>query len=136
MTLGTALGLAAGSLRRDVMRSILTTLGITVGIAAVMCTVALGEGSAGQVRRQLLEMGDSFVWIEAGGRNIGGVRTGAGASPTLVPGDRKAIAEGVPAVTACTAQADTPCDDACTFKGTVASRRDSPAGASRRRPPW
>jgi len=74
------------------MRSALTTLGIAVGIAAVMCTVALGEGSSEQVQRQLLEMGDNFVWIEAGGRNVGGVRTGTGAPATLVAEDMRGFA--------------------------------------------
>jgi putative ABC transport system permease protein len=106
MTVVTALRLAIAALRRNVLRSVLTTLGITVGIAAVMCTVALGEGSAEQMRRQLLELGDNFVWIEAGGRNVGGVRTGSGASPTLVDADMHAIQEFVPAVTACTPQVD------------------------------
>ncbi len=106
MTIATAMVLALRALRRNIMRSALTTLGIAVGIAAVMCTVALGEGSSEQVQRQLLEMGDNFVWIEAGGRNVGGVRTGTGASPTLVIEDMQAIQESAHDVTACTAQVD------------------------------
>jgi putative ABC transport system permease protein len=106
MTIASTIVLAVRALRRNIMRSPLTTLGIAVGIAAVMCTVALGEGSSEQVQRQLLEMGDNFVWIEAGGRNVGGVRTGTGASPTLVAEDMHAIQESVYSVTACTAQVD------------------------------
>ena len=94
------------ALRRNLMRSALTTLGITVGIAAVICTVALGEGSARQVQDQLLLMGDNFVWVENGSRNVGGVRTGSGGNRGLVVADMEAIAQTVPEVTACTPQVD------------------------------
>jgi ABC-type antimicrobial peptide transport system permease subunit len=50
------------------MRTVLTTLGIMIGIAAVLCTVALGNGSAAMVHEQLRGLGDSFIWIEDGGR--------------------------------------------------------------------
>src|SRR5829696_112588 len=77
-----------------------------IGIAAVICTVALGNGSAEQVHLQLLEMGDDFVWIEAGSRNVGGVRTGSGASPTLNLSDMEAVLASVPLVSVCSPQVD------------------------------
>ena len=97
---------ALNAVRSNLLRGSLTTIGIAIGIAAVICTVALGNGSAEQVRLQLKEMGDDFVWIEAGGRNVGGVRTGSGASPTLNVGDMFAIQESVARVTACSPQVD------------------------------
>ena len=42
---------AVKALRRNRLRSMLTMLGITVGIAAVICTEALGEGSAAQIHQ-------------------------------------------------------------------------------------
>src|SRR6266404_5602299 len=49
------------------MRSVLTVLGITIGIAAVICVVAIGKAGQAQVEQQLNNLGDNFVWIEAGG---------------------------------------------------------------------
>src|SRR5215210_6066924 len=94
------------ALTRNRLRTALTTLGIMVGIAAVICTVALGEGSSQEIERQLLDLGDNFIWIEAGGANVGGVRTGAGASPKLVAADMEALTATVPAVRACSPQVD------------------------------
>lgn len=50
-------------------------------------------GNAGQVRiqQQLNNLGDNFVWIEAGGRAVNGVRTGTHDTNTLVMADAIAI---------------------------------------------
>src|ERR1700688_509550 len=61
------------ALLRNKMRSILTVLGITIGIAAVICVVAIGKAGQARVEQQLNNLGDNFVWIEAGGRAINGV---------------------------------------------------------------
>src|SRR5437660_9117367 len=73
------------------MRSVLTVLGITIGIAAVICVVAIGKAGQAQVERQLNNLGDNFVWIEAGGRAVNGVRTGTHGTKTLVLSDAVAI---------------------------------------------
>ena len=73
--------IALTALGRNGMRTALTTMGIAIGIAAVIGTVALGEGSAAQVHKDLVELGDNFVWLENGSVNAGGVRTGAGGAP-------------------------------------------------------
>src|SRR5579859_1458132 len=65
------LGLLASSvwaLLRNKLRSVLTILGITIGIAAVMCVVAIGKAGQVRVEQQMQNLGDNFVWIEAGGR--------------------------------------------------------------------
>src|ERR1700687_4344226 len=46
MTLSVLLPVAVNSLVRHRLRAGLTTLGVAIGIAATLCTVALGEGSA------------------------------------------------------------------------------------------
>src|SRR6266849_181873 len=69
------------------MRSILTVLGITIGIAAVICVVAIGNAGQAQVQQHLNNLGDNFVWIEAGGRAVNGVRTGTHDTKTLVMAD-------------------------------------------------
>src|ERR1700745_1526302 len=79
------------ALLRNKMRSILTVLGITIGIAAVICVVAIGKAGQARVEQQLNNLGDNFVWIEAGGRAVNGVRTGARGTKTLTLGDAEAI---------------------------------------------
>ncbi len=79
------------TLFRNKLRSLLTVLGICVGIAAVICVVAIGEAGSGQIQQQLQNLGDNFVWIEAGGRNVNGVRTGTRGTKTLTLEDATAI---------------------------------------------
>ncbi len=71
------------ALLRNKMRSLLTILGITIGIAAVICVVAIGKAGQARVEQQLANLGDNFVWIEAGGRAVNGVRTGTHDTTTL-----------------------------------------------------
>ncbi|MDE2184186.1 MAG: ABC transporter permease [Alphaproteobacteria bacterium] len=86
------------ALLRNKMRSSLTVLGITIGIAAVICVVAIGKAGQAQVEKQLNNLGDNLVWIEAGGRAVNGVRTGTHASPTLTVADAIAIKNQVPLI--------------------------------------
>src|SRR2546429_4823670 len=76
---------------RNKMRSVLTVLGITIGIAAVICVVAIGKAGQARVEQQLNNLGDNFVWIEAGGRAGNGARTCTHRTKTLVPADAVAI---------------------------------------------
>ena len=78
------------ALRRNRLRSVLTMLGIMIGIAAVICTVALGEGSAAQIHNELLSL----------------ARTGAGSVPRLTGDDLDAIVNEVPEISRCSAQVD------------------------------
>lgn len=73
------------------MRSVLTVLGITIGIAAVICVVAIGRAGQARVEQHLNNLGENFVWIEAGGRAINGVRMGPHDTKTLVMADAVAI---------------------------------------------
>jgi putative ABC transport system permease protein len=79
------------ALRRNKMRSILTVLGIMIGIGAVICVVAIGEAGSEQVQEQLNNLGENFVWIEAGSRAPNGIRTGSHGTKTLTVGDSTAI---------------------------------------------
>ncbi len=85
------IGSALGALLTHKMRSILTVLGITIGIAAVICVVAIGKAGQARVEQALNQLGDNFVWIEAGGRAVNGVRTGTHDTKTLVMADAIAI---------------------------------------------
>jgi putative ABC transport system permease protein len=95
------LALLTSSLRallRNKMRSLLTVLGITIGIAAVICVVAIGRAGQVRVEQQLNNLGDNFVWIEAGGRAVNGVRTGPRGTKTLTVGDTLAIRNQIPLI--------------------------------------
>jgi putative ABC transport system permease protein len=86
------------ALLRNKMRSMLTVLGITIGIAAVICVVAIGKSGQARVEQQLSDLGDNFVWIEAGGRAVNGVRTGSHATKSLTVGDALAIRNQIPLI--------------------------------------
>ena len=70
------LGSAVSALLGNKIRSALTVLGITIGIAAVICVVAIGKAGQQQVEQQLNNLGDNFVWIEAGGARSTGCAPG------------------------------------------------------------
>jgi putative ABC transport system permease protein len=96
---------ALGSLRQNRLRSALTMLGVMIGIAAVICTVAVGQGGQTEVQQQLRNIGDNLIWIEAGARNVNGVRTGAYGTKSLLLGDERMVA-GLSLIKACSAHVD------------------------------
>src|SRR6266545_3958325 len=89
---------ALWALLRNKMRSLLTVLGVTIGIAAVICVVAIGKAGQSQVEQQLNNLGDNFVWIEAGGRAVNGVRTGTHGTKSLTVSDAVAIRNQLPLI--------------------------------------
>jgi len=68
--------------------------------------VAIGEGGSNRIREQLQSLGDNFVWVEAGSRNVAGVRTGSGNTTTLTMRDARAILDSVPLIKAVSPQSD------------------------------
>jgi putative ABC transport system permease protein len=106
MDLSSVFPVALAALARNKLRTALTMLGITIGIAAVICTVAIGEGGSSRIREQLASLGDNFVWVEAGSRNVQGVRTGTGTTKTLTARDMHAILEAVPLIKSASPQVD------------------------------
>ena len=107
MELSAALRMAFRALSRNKMRTALTMLGVIIGVAAVICTVAIGEGASESIQTAISNMGANMVWIEAGGANLNGVRTGNGATKTLTLEDAQAIADQVPLVSHVTPNVDT-----------------------------
>jgi putative ABC transport system permease protein len=97
---------ALWALLRNKTRSLLTVLGIMIGIAAVICVVAIGRAGQSRVEQQLNNLGDNFVWIEAGGRAVNGVRTGTHATPTLSLSDMVAIKTQIPLIKSVSANVD------------------------------
>src|SRR3954469_18378160 len=91
MRVGILLRASVKALRRNMMRTLLTMLGVIIGVSAVICTVAIGEGASFKIRQAIAAIGDNVVWVEAGGVNRGGVRTGSGGTKSLTLGDMQAI---------------------------------------------
>ncbi len=98
MNYSALLGSSVWALVRNKLRSLLTVLGITIGIAAVICVVAIGRAGQAQVEQQLNNLGDNFVWIEAGGRAVNGVRTGTHGTKSLTLADAIAIKTQIPLI--------------------------------------
>jgi putative ABC transport system permease protein len=96
------------ALTRNKTRSLLTILGITIGIAAVICVVAIGKAGQARVEKQLNNLGDNFVWIEAGGRAVNGIRTGTHDTTTLTAADAVAIKSQVSLIKAVSPNVDDP----------------------------
>src|SRR2546422_7931710 len=82
-------------------------LGIIIGVGAVICVVAIGEGAQASVEHAITNIGANMIWVEAGGVNRGGTRTGAYGTKTLTLADYDAIREHMSLVINVTPQADT-----------------------------
>jgi putative ABC transport system permease protein len=98
--IGLPLGLlgreAVRALSRNKTRSALSAVGIAIGIAAVVCVVAIGTAGSQRAEQQLQNLGDNLVWIEAGSRNVNGVRSGSHGMTSLTMEDAEAILHEVP----------------------------------------
>src|SRR6478609_2120861 len=97
---------AVRALLRHKLRSALTTLGIMIGIAAVVLVVAVGEAGSARAEAALQALGDNLVWIEAGSRNVNGVRNGSHGTTSLTAEDAEAIRRDVPELKAMSPQVD------------------------------
>src|SRR5439155_17245173 len=102
----TVAAVALGAMTRNKLRTGLAMLGIMIGIAAFISTVAIGEGGSNRIREQLQNLGDNFVWVEAGSRNFQGVRTGSGNNTSLTMRDARAIQQSIPLIKAVSPQVD------------------------------
>jgi putative ABC transport system permease protein len=79
------------ALARNKLRSGLAAMAITIGIAAVVCVMAIGQAGSRRAEEQLANLGENFVWIEAGSRAPSGVRTGSHGTTRLTVADAEAI---------------------------------------------
>ena len=97
---------AVRALLRHKLRSALTTLGIMIGIAAVVLVVAVGQAGSERAQSELQKLGDNLVWIEAGSRNINGVRNGSHGTTSLTIDDADTIRREVPLIKRVSPQVD------------------------------
>jgi putative ABC transport system permease protein len=96
--IGSTLLLSARALMRSKARSLLTTLGVIIGVAAVIATVAMGEGARARVEQAFASLGTNLLIVMPGSTSAGGVRGGGGSASTLTWADLRAIQSEVPSV--------------------------------------
>jgi len=107
MRLADVVRAALHALARHKLRSALAMLSIGVGVSGFIASVAVGEGAARQVQDQISSLGENLIWIEAGGRNVNGVRTGTHGTKSLMLADARAIEREIPLVANVTPNVDT-----------------------------
>jgi putative ABC transport system permease protein len=90
------LRIALRALRRNTLRTVLSMLGISIGVGAFICSVAVGQGASQQIEEQIRSLGENFIWIEAGNRNVNGVRTGTHGTQSLTVRDAYALQAQIP----------------------------------------
>lgn len=83
--------IAVKALNRNKLRAILTMLGIIIGIAAVICMLAIGQGSKESIKAQISEMGSNMIMIHPGNMQRGGVRQSSDDMQTLKVSDYEAL---------------------------------------------
>jgi len=101
------LWIAFKALRRNIVRTMLTMLGIIIGVSAVIWTLAIGDGASKKIQEAIASVGANLVWVEAGGVNRAGVRTGAGGTKSLTLADLRAIKEQVSLIAYASPMVDT-----------------------------
>jgi putative ABC transport system permease protein len=91
MNLLPSLRTALRALRRNKLRSALAMLGIIIAVAAVVATVALGQGARAKVAQQMASLGANLLIVVPGSMSNRGAATGAGATQTLTLDDARVI---------------------------------------------
>jgi len=69
------------------LRSVLTTLGILFGVAAVICTVGIGQASTESVTARVAALGTNLLTVTPGSTVSAGVFGGGGSAATLTMSD-------------------------------------------------
>ncbi|CAG0934240.1 partial Macrolide export ATP-binding/permease protein MacB, partial [Rhodocyclaceae bacterium] len=75
-----------------------TMLGIIIGIAAVIIMIAIGSGARKIISDQIASIGSNIILVIPGTTTAGGLRAGAGTTPTLTQDDAKAVNTELPSV--------------------------------------
>jgi len=96
MPLTLVIRIALRALARHRLRSVLSMLGMSIGVGAFICSIAVGQGASQQIEEQIRSLGENFIWIEAGTRNVNGVWTGTHGTQSLTVRDMHAIQQQIP----------------------------------------
>ena len=100
MSLSLLLSLGWQALKRNRLRSGLTVLGIVIGVAAVIATLAIGQGARAAVQAQIRALGANTLTVIPGTVTAGGARMGMGGNTTHTADDADAIRAECAAVAA------------------------------------
>jgi putative ABC transport system permease protein len=74
------------------LRSLLTTLGILFGVAAVICTVGIGQAQSDVINARVASLGSNLLTVTPGSTSVGGVFGGLGSANTLTMQDVNGLA--------------------------------------------
>jgi putative ABC transport system permease protein len=74
------------------LRSLLTTLGILFGVAAVICTVGIGQAQSDVINARVASLGSNLLTVSPGSTSVGGVLGGLGSANTLTMNDVNGLA--------------------------------------------
>jgi len=100
MSPGALIQLGLSALTRNRLRALLTVLGIVIGVAAVIATLAIGQGARAAVQAQIRSMGSNTLTVIPGTITSGGARGGMGSISSMTADDALAIQRECPAVDA------------------------------------
>jgi putative ABC transport system permease protein len=103
MNVVASLRTALVAVRRNTLRSALATLGIVIAVAAVVATVALGEGARVKVAREMASLGLNMLTVSPGAVTSHGASSGAGGTQTLTLDDAQAVERELGSVVAAVA---------------------------------
>jgi len=101
-----ALRVALGSLASNKLRSFLTMLGVIIGVAAVITTIAIGQGANKAAQEQIAKMGTNVLSVFPGSQRAGAVSQGLGSRTSLKLEDAEAVARQCPSVKAVSPEYD------------------------------
>lgn len=90
--------IAFTALRTNKVRAALTMLGVIIGVAAVIATVAVGEGATARIQQQIASLGSNLIMIIPGSITTSGIRLGTGNAVSLTEDDASAIVSQCSAV--------------------------------------
>ncbi|HZX96561.1 MAG TPA: ABC transporter permease [Myxococcales bacterium] len=79
------------AVHRNKLRSALAVVGIVIAVAAVVATVALGQGAKVKVAREMASLGLNMLTISPGAVSSHGASSGAGGTQTLTLDDAQAV---------------------------------------------
>ncbi len=80
------------------VRTSLSMLGILIGVAAVVATLAIGNGAQKAIEKQLTSLGSNLLVLRSGAVRVAGVSGEAGNVMRLNIDDAKALKEQVPSI--------------------------------------
>ncbi|MFO0694105.1 MAG: ABC transporter permease [Polyangiales bacterium] len=103
--IGSALGIALRTIRRNPMRSFLTMLGVVIGVASVVSMVTLGRAATARVTADIASFGQNLLVVSPGADRHG--PGGPSAAPPFEMADVRAIARDIPGLVAVAPSAGT-----------------------------